>query len=63
MTARSINNRKEAPEVEILLEFLQRTKDGTYATIERTSLQFSRTGERTHQDAGENLEHYYYGVS
>lgn len=63
MKVRESDHEKETSEVEILLEFLQRTKNGTYATIERTSLPFSRTKASTLEGQEESFEHYYYGLS
>lgn len=49
-------------EEKILLNFLKRTKDGTYAPIEGSSLLYTRLG-----DEADNLElfeeEYYYSVS
>jgi len=58
------NKRKEESnkELQILLRFLERTKDGKYASIEESSLSFTRLNEVT-----ESIEpiddEYYYGMS
>lgn len=49
--------------IEVLVEFLKRTADGEYASVERISLPFSRIGERTLLDQIDEAEHYYYGLS
>jgi len=43
----------------VLLKFLKRTKEGTYAPIDNSSLRYVRMKEQT--DTTE--EEYYYGLS
>ncbi len=51
----------EKKEIEILLKFLELTKDGNYAEIEDFSLKYSRLQEEPETI---NLEdNYYYSVS
>jgi hypothetical protein len=54
-------NRDEKPAQDeaVLLRFLQRTKDGKYAPIDPSSLQFVRMKEQTETAEQE----YYYGLS
>lgn len=55
---------KEKPnkELQIMLRFLERTRDGKYAPIEESSLSFTRLKEVT--ESIESIdEQYYYGMS
>lgn len=48
-------------EIEVLLKFLEKTKDGKYAEIENSSLKYSRLIEEPETI---NLEeNYYYSLS
>ena len=44
-----------------LLTFLEKTKEGKYATIEKSSLPFARMREKT--ETVETFGDYYYGYS
>ena len=46
---------------EILIAFLEKTRDGEYATIEKTSLPYARIKEET--ETVEVYGDYYYGIS
>lgn len=53
-------NKTKSKELKVLLTFLKRTKEGGYATIERSSIPYSRLNEQS--DSGiEDL--YNYGLS
>lgn len=53
-------SKKNSSELKVLLTFLKRTKEGGYATIERSSIPYSRLNEQS--EAGiEDL--YNYGLS
>ena len=45
----------------ILLTFLEKTKEGKYATIEKSSLPYARMKEET--ETVEIFRNYYYGMS
>ncbi len=47
---------------EVLLSFLERTKEGTYAPIEKSSLPYSRMIEES-QTIELTEEYYYYSVT
>jgi len=47
---------------EVLLSFLERTKEGTYAPIEESSLPYSRITEES-QAIELTEEYYYYSVT
>lgn len=49
--------------VEILVEFLQLTAEGKYASIEKVSLPFSRAKEETYVYPDDECSQYYYGLS
>ena len=53
---------KSNKELEIMLKFLERTKDGKYASIEESSLPFTRLKEVTESIESVDDE-YYYGMS
>ena len=56
------NKPKGSDDLEILLTFLKRTKEGKYAPIEEISLLFARIREETELiEAWE--EEYYYSIS
>lgn len=52
-------NSKSSQDEMVLLQFLKRTKEGTYAPIDKNSFQYIRMKEQT--DTTE--EEYYYGLS
>lgn len=53
---------KSNKELEIMLQFLERTQDGKYAPIEESSLPFTRLKEVT--ESIESIDdEYYYGMS
>jgi len=47
-------------EIEILLTFLEKTKEGTYAKVDISSNKYARIGEQRQETYEEN---YYYGIS
>lgn len=49
------------PDQAAFITFLKMTKDGKYAKIERSALEYSRLKEQTEETSLE--EEYYYGVS
>ncbi|MFA5858850.1 MAG: hypothetical protein WC955_07270 [Elusimicrobiota bacterium] len=52
---------KQINEVNVLLTFLQKTKNGRYAPIEKTSIPYARINEKT--EVIESCEEtYYYSV-
>ena len=51
---------KQNIELKVLLTFLKRTKAGKYATIEKSSLPYSRLNEQP--EVG-NDEQYHYGLT
>lgn len=54
-TSKKINRGREK---KILLKFLKRTKNGGYATVEKSSIPYSRISEQT-----EVIDQvYYYGL-
>ena len=53
---------EEKNKEEVLLSFLERTKDGTYAPIEESSLPYSRITEES-QAIELTEEYYYYSVT
>jgi len=59
MTQKSL---EEKGKEEVLLSFLERTKEGTYAPIEESSLPYSRITEES-QTIELTEEYYYYSVT
>ncbi len=53
---------EEKNKEEVLLSFLERTKEGTYAPIEESSLPYSRITEES-QTIELTEEYYYYSVT
>ena len=53
---------EEKNKEEVLLSFLERTKEGTYAPIEESSLPYSRITEES-QAIELTEEYYYYSVT
>lgn len=51
---------KQQQELGVLVTFLERTRDGKYAAIEETSIQYART-EATRDDTCSE-ENYFYGL-
>ena len=60
-----ITNKNENPfniDLDVLLKFLERTKEGKYAKIEESSLQYARMQEE-YETIEEQDEQYYYSIS
>ena len=53
---------KEKSGEEVLLSFLERTKEGTYAPIEESTLPYSRITEES-QTVELAEEYYYYSIT
>ena len=51
---------KDSSELEVLITFLQRTKDGDYAVIEESSLEYVRFELR--REDFDDCEQYYYSL-
>lgn len=47
-------------EIEILLTFLEKTKEGTYAKVDISSIPYARLNEQREETYDED---YYYGIS
>lgn len=63
MTMRNPLGEEVEAKLSILLEFLERTKDGKYAVIEKSSIPYARMRQETdYIDLG-NECHFYYGMS
>jgi len=60
---RDPRSQKPDEELKFLLEFLERTREGKYAVIEKTSLPYSRMTEETDFIESIDGDFYYYGVS
>ena len=56
------NEKKIDLDYEILYKFLKRTKEGKYAKIEESSLQYARMQEED-ETIEEQDEQYYYSIS
>lgn len=56
----TVQKGKQTKELKILLTFLKRTKEGKYATIEKSSIPYSRLNEQP-EDIYE--EQFNYGLS
>lgn len=51
---------RDSSELEVLITFLQRTKDGDYAVIEESSLEYVRFELR--REDFDDCEQYYYSL-
>jgi len=57
----NLQEKKEIKDINILLSFLKRTKDGKYAEVERSSIPYSRIKEEgSFVEIYEEDEEYYY---
>lgn len=52
---------RDFSELSALIVFLEKTKDGKYAVIEKTSLDYSRLSAET--EIVDSEENYYYSLS
>lgn len=52
---------QDSAELSALVKFLEKTKDGEYAEIEKTSLDYSRLSSET--ETIDTEENYYYSLS
>ncbi|MHB8278691.1 MAG: hypothetical protein ACYDIA_13700 [Candidatus Humimicrobiaceae bacterium] len=48
--------------IDIMLNFLEKTKNGEYAKIEKSSLEYTRINEQT-ESINSSEEEYYYSIS
>jgi hypothetical protein len=55
-------SREENDKLEVILKFLEYTKDGLYSPIEKSSLRYARVKEETNI-VELNEEEYYYSIS